>query len=111
MEKIYFNENLNRWYVKDLSDFYTIVYKNAIDTKQGILGWTKDSESEEKIKTDKSIADVRLYLLEIEDRKFHFILQYDLGNFFISPINEYEFEFFRNETGYEFVGEIEVKTE
>ena len=110
MEKIYFDPSLNRWYVKDLSDFYSIGYRNTIDEKTVILNWTKDSKREEQIREERQIkTDLRLYIGEVEDRKFHFLLKYepDFGRFFVSPLNDYELQFFKKETDYDFVGEIE----
>jgi hypothetical protein len=113
MEKIYFDPSINRWYVKDLSDFYSIGYRNTVDEKAGILNWTKDSKREEQIKEEMGIktGDLRLYVVEAENRKFHFLLKYepDFGRFFVSPLNDYELQFFKKETDYEFVGEIEKK--
>jgi hypothetical protein len=110
MDKIYFDTNLNHWYVSDLSDFYSIIYRNSREENHGILNWTKDSKREERIKTEKGIkGDLRLYVLDIENRKFHFFLIYDpnFSKFLISPLNDYEIIFFKKETGFDFIGEIE----
>jgi len=119
MEKIYFDQKFNSFFVKEVSEIYSIkcVDTNTNKEERSILTWTKDSLREEEIKDKRGFSDVRLYVTEIRNRKFHFVLRYDseFGKFFISSENDYELDFFKKETGCEFVGELEnlknLKTE
>ena len=114
MEKVYFDKDFyGSWVVKDLSDFYDFKYIHRSDdgVKSTILNWTKDTTAEEELKPKwGNKPAIRLYVAEIEDRKFHFVLRYeeDFGKFLVSPATAedvYEMDKLFKETGYIFVGE------
>lgn len=114
MDKVYFDPDFyGSWFVKDLDDFYHFKYVNRGDNTEHstILTWTKDREREEELKTIHNIKDdVRLYQVEIENRKINFLLVYnpDDSSFRLSPAtveDSYELDMLISETGYFFVGE------
>lgn len=112
MEKVYLDAESNKWIVKDLSDFYSFKCLNTHENKEvsRILTWTKDNIREEEIKIEYNIkTDVRLYIVEIEDIKVQFLLNYgDNGKFPLNPLYSQEVSEFMKEKGYIFLGETEV---
>jgi hypothetical protein len=104
MEKVYFDAEINKWVVKDLSDFYSFKCSQGGEEKKLILTWTKVTEED-----NIAEADVRLYMVDVDDVKIRLILRYDdsiskIGKFILSPL-DYEMDLI----GLSFIGETEIE--
>jgi hypothetical protein len=108
MEKVY--KSTDDWFVKDLSDLYSFrcVNTDTGEERNLVLNWTKDNTSEEKAKLDFGIqSDVRIYTVEVDNLNINFLLKYESSQLLILQLDLYEMNRWRNETGWNFVGDID----
>lgn len=90
MNKVYFNKNLNVWWLKELEDFYTIDCVD-FDTKQKsnyIISWTRNFD----VSPYESDGVVRLYDIEIKSEKYFFFVIPTNGGFILKPKDSYELD-------------------
>lgn len=101
MNKVYINEKEPYWFLSELTDIY--LFKTS-DFKTGVeknipLSWTRGFNIE-------SLDNViRVYDVEINDKKYYFLVSLEDNIYKLRPENNIELEKLLNDTNIKFIGE------